>query len=673
METQVRRSYSAYVFAVVLFSLNIYIAHRLFTLEYPVHLESNEGSFMAISRYMAAHPFDLMWWPFWDCGLPFPNTYFPLLHMMVAAFSWLAGCSAALSFHAVCAFFYCLGPVTLYLLALAMSKRPGYSFIAALMYSLISPSALLIRAIGADAGGVWNARRLQILAYYGEGPHITAVSLLPAAILFLYLSIKHQRKRYYLIAGLLISAVVLTNAFGGVDLFLVAICLLSTVDVKAFKRNIIVTGLIAVLSYLWISPWIPPSLLRVIRLNSQSVGANYAFTVRSLLGVLILLAAFGLVWISTRSPRFPVHLRFFILFAILSAGIPWLAYAADIFVVPQPHRYQVEMEMTLCLAIVFGLQPLLDRTPLRLRQALVAGVLILGYVQTIHYVRYARKLIQPVDMERTAEYKIARWMGQHYGGQRVMITGSISFWFNVFVDTPQFHGGHDPNVPNWIHRIALFTIFSGMNTGSRDAEISLLWLRAFGAEAITVPGPASREYYHPILNPKKFDGVLPLLWREGDDSIYGIPNRSPSLAHVVSAQAIVTRPPINGLDIEQLTRYVAALEDPAYPLAALSWHNFHSARIETAAQPGQVLSIQITYAPGWQAIVNGAGRPIQKDGLGLMVLDPTCHGPCTIEMFYDGGTELKVARMASITVMLGVLAWYIGLFARRPAPAGTAI
>jgi hypothetical protein len=86
-----------------------------------------------------------------------------------------------------------------------------------------------------------------------------------------------------------------------------------------------------------------------------------------------------------------------------------------------------------------------------------------------------------------------------------------------------------------------------------------------------------------------------------------------------------------------------------------------------------MLSIQITYAPGWHALVNGTGRPVQKDGLGLIVLDPACHGPCTVEMFYDGGTELTVARMASLTVMLGVLAWYIGLFARRPAPAGTAI
>ena len=64
-------------------------------------------------------------------------------------------------------------------------------------------------------------------------------------------------------------------------------------------------------------------------------------------------------------------------------------------------------------------------------------------------------------------------------------------------------------------------------------NISIFWLKAFGNQAITVPGEKSREIYHPIAHPHKFDGVLPVLWHDEDDTIFAVPQRSPSLAHVV--------------------------------------------------------------------------------------------------------------------------------------------
>src|SRR5713226_6914979 len=81
------RAHLLWAGAILLFSLNVYVAHRLFTLEFSAHLESNEGTFYTISRIMAAHPFDLRWWPFWDTGIPFQNTYLPLLHAIVALFA----------------------------------------------------------------------------------------------------------------------------------------------------------------------------------------------------------------------------------------------------------------------------------------------------------------------------------------------------------------------------------------------------------------------------------------------------------------------------------------------------------------------------------------------------------------------------------------------------------
>lgn len=645
-----------WVYSLLLLAVNVAVAHRLFTLEYSAHLESNEGSFMAIGRIMAAHPQDLLWWPFWDAGIPFQHTYLPLLPAMVAVFSRCTGCSPALSFHAVAAFFYCFGAVTLFWLASLMSKQPGPSFCAALLYSLVSPVNFLSRVIRADNGGIWNARRLQILGYYGEGPHIVTVAFLPVAVLCIYLALTTGRKRYYLASGLATAAVMLSNAFGTVDLFCAVLCLLALSDGRGIWRRLRTVAAIGAATYLVVSPIMLPSLLMVIRRNSAMVGGDYRFTGRSALGLAILIVACALCRLASQRWNLPSHLTFFLLLSVFLAGIPLLALHFGIFVVPQPHRYQVELELALCPLLAFAAHLVLQRLPALTAKAALICLLGLCARQTVHYVRYARRLILPIDIAATTEYKIAQWVNQHRSGQRVMVTSTQSFLFNVFSDTPQMHGGHDPNNPNWSLAVAAFTILSGMNAGPRDAEISILWLKAFGAQAVAVPYPD--VYYRAFAHPRKFDGVLPVRWSDAGTVLYAVPNRSPSPAHVVPPQAIVRRTPVNGLDVEDLARYVGALDDPALPIATLTWKNLHAIHIQTTAQPDQAISVQITWHPGWHARANGREVPITRDAIGLMALQPGCNGSCAIEMYYDGGSELKAALVLSLITLGLCLAYF---------------
>jgi hypothetical protein len=135
--------------------------------------------------------------------------------------------------------------------------------------------------------------------------------------------------------------------------------------------------------------------------------------------------------------------------------------------------------------------------------------------------------------------------------------------------------------------------------------------------------------------------------------LYAVPNRSPSLAHVVPPQAIVSRTPIHGLDVDGLEQYVKALDDTSLPLADLTWSNLHALQIRTVAQPDQAISVQITWHPGWHAMVNGQKIPIARDGIGLMAIRPGCSGACTVDMYYDGGTELKITLLLSLITLLG--------------------
>src|SRR5574341_2448016 len=87
----------------LLFLLNAFVARELFTTEFIAQMGSIEGAYIAIARYASQNWFDLSWFPLWYAGIPYQNTYPPLLHLIVAAFSTVTGLSAAHAYHAVIA------------------------------------------------------------------------------------------------------------------------------------------------------------------------------------------------------------------------------------------------------------------------------------------------------------------------------------------------------------------------------------------------------------------------------------------------------------------------------------------------------------------------------------------------------------------------------------------
>ncbi|MCU1260161.1 MAG: hypothetical protein JWO80_3046, partial [Bryobacterales bacterium] len=113
----------------------------------------------------------------------------------------------------------------------------------------------------------------------------------------------------------------------------------------------------------------------------------------------------------------------------------------------------------------------------------------------------------------------------------------------------------------------------------------------------------------------------------------------------------------NGIDVEPLRPYVRALEDPALPVAQWTWLDSAKASIVAALEPGELISVQETYSPGWHASV--AGRPVRltRDALGLMTIDPACTGVCKVTMYYDGGFEGVLLRILSWSVLAGLIAW----------------
>jgi len=643
--------------ALFLFTLNLYIGYDLFRTEYTVHLGSIEAAYISIARYMMDNWSDLTWFPLWYTGVPFQNTYPPLLHLIVAAVAQLLSISPALSHHAVTAAFYCLGPITLFWMAYRLSGLRSYAFAASLLFSLLSPSGLLVGAIAEGMGGAFHARRFQTLVEFGEGPHITSITLLPLAILALHWALRRSRPLPAFVAAIALASVVLANWLGGAALAFAALSyLLSGLPRPPAPgpRPLLSAMGIALLAYVLAGPWIPPTTLLAVRTNAQKIGGDYSLGPRHLLYAAILALA---VWALRRLLfRLPISafLRFSILFAFFTSAVTLAAQWFEIFLLPQPHRYHLEMEMALCLTLAFASQHLFTRLSRRQTLAVLLPVLLLGAWQTKTYRRYARRLVRPIDVQSTVEYQMARWLDQHMHGRRVMVQGTISFWLNTFTDTPQLGGGFEQGIINSLNRHVIYGLYAN-ERAERGGEIGTLWLQAYGVHAVSIGGRRSREYYRPIRDPDKYRGLLPELWRDGDDAIFGVPHRSDSLAHVVPRAALVPQRPVNSLDGHLLRDYVAALDNPHLPAAGFEWRNRHHAAITADLPPGHVVSVQIAYHPGWRALVNGRETPLQRDNLELMVIDPGWDGPMTIDLLYDGGLEMRLLRWLRWCALLWLL------------------
>jgi len=657
--------------ALLLVGVNLAIALKLFGVAYSAYNESVEGTFIALVRLMIKYPGQWQWWPFWNGGLPFENTYLPLTPWLAAGFSLLTGTGPARSFHIVTAAIYTLSALAVFWMALEFSRRLIASFIAALAYSCVSVSALFVPAIATDAGGAWNLRRLQILVYYGEAPHTLGLALLPVAVICFSRALTTPGPKWKLLAGLFAACVFLSNAFGIMMLTVAVACWLIAYPGRPWWKPAAIAGAIGVVACAWISPWLSPAMIRGMRANSAVTGGDYRYTSTSWIALAATAALFVVVAYLLRRFRPPPYLSFFALFAFVPTVlvVEWSVW--KVAIIPQPHRYQLEMDLALLVAIVFAAAALLDRAPARWRSAVTTLVIAGLAAQTAYSAGYARRLIRGLDGTHFGVYKMARWLDRNRPGQQAFISGPDSFLYNAFTDNPQLTGGHNQHTVNTFLPIVEFTVYSDTNAGDRAAGYSVFWLKAFGARVITVPGPGTGR--QPFVHPRKFDGVLPLVWREGQDSIYEVPARSTSLAHVIPRSAIVARVPIHGLDTAPAKAFVAALDDPTYPPATFRWKNLSEAEIRATAEPGQAIAVQMTYERGWEAWANGRRQTVRGDGIGQMVIEPDCSGTCEVLLRYTGGWEHILTRSLSLSALLaaGVYCWWSRASSRSPATLTT--
>jgi hypothetical protein len=620
-----------------LFALNLLFCYRLFALDWSPAVFSTDAIYISISRYAMDHWRDLSWWPIWYGGIPGSTVYPPLLHCLTALLATAEHVSVGLAHHQLSGLGYALGPVTLFLLVFRLSGSLSTSFGAGLFYTMLSPAIWLLPWARLDVGGIWRPFRLHILVGYGDAPHVFALALLPLAILALDFAVKRGTWRSAFVAVLAMAAVALTNWVGAVAL--AGAVLAYVLAAGSLTVTVRACG-ISLAAYAVSSPWLSPRNLGLVSLNSQIKSGSAAHLLEFALLVVVLMAAFKIV---LQRLGAGILLQFAVFFLILPGSLPLVDAWFGVAVIPEAHRYHYETEIGVCLVLAAILIPLVERVPKPAIAAICAVAAVLVTWQSVAFWKYSRDLIRPADVLNSMEHETAMWLDANAGGSRVYARGTVSWWLNAFTDTPQLGGGVSQSIPSPANFIAEGTI-SGKDSDPHG-DRTLMWLRAFGVDYAAVGGPHTRMVTALYEHPERFDAIGQKVWSAGGDFIYRIPRRARSLAHVIPRGAVAAQ-------VSDVARYVVALEDPGAPPAAFTWVNAHRARVSADVPAGDVISVQVSYAPGWHASVNGVSRPVSADALGLMTVTPQASGPCIVELTFGRGVESTITAVAAVLVLV---------------------
>lgn len=641
--------------ALAVFLLNVWLTGPLFMHGELPFRGSIEGGYAGMARFVSLHPNPWGWNPFQYCGVPTQFMYVPVLPYLTAlVVRLLPHAQPDYVYRVITALAACLGPVTVFYFALFFTGSRRWSLAAALAYAFLSPSYELFPAVEKDRGIVQLPWRIQVLAKYGEGPHITALTLLPLALLAVWRAARSRGYPPLLASALLLAAVPLTNWVGAFALAIAcALLLVAAAGELEFRawRAFAAAGL----GYLLASFWLTPGFVRTIAFNWPTDSFAYHFRAQQQWLAAGLAAGALLIRLLFRWRRGSFYFCFVTLGAFAFGWIATAFYVYGLDTIPESRRYAVEFELFAALAVAEALR-LAMRSPNQTTRMCAMGtagvVLLVGSPQLWAYATQGWNRWRPSPRETTVEYRLARWIAEHPPQGRVVASGGLRFRLNSWFDIPQSGGGFETGLRNRVPWDLAYHVRTGADLRpGREAPDTLLELAALDAQYVVVHGPQSQEYYRDYLHPERF-AIMPAVYREGDDTIYALPARP--LAHLVSPGEL----PASGAPAHPavLEPYAAALEDASRPVLRTRWLDTDTLAVDGATPPGRLVQVQVNADPGWRATQDGREIPLEPDNLGFIVLYPSPAPATHIELRYRATAEQRAMAVLSALVWFAALA-----------------
>ncbi|MCZ2146221.1 MAG: hypothetical protein LC126_00410 [Bryobacterales bacterium] len=638
--------------AVLLLAGNAWINRPLFRSGEQPYRGSIESGYAGIARFFSVNPDPWGWNPTVYCGLPSNQTYLPAVPYLVAALLWIHPQLDALhAYRIVTAIFASLGPVALFLFAVYASGSRWWPFLAAIGYSLCSPSYDLFQTIDNDRGILSIPWRLHVMVKYGEGPHNAGLTLIPIALLGVLKAARTPGFAALAAGALGLAAVALTQWIAA---FALAICVLLLMAAYAHATDFRHSRVLAAgaFGYALAAFWLTPAFIQAVAFNWPKDSFGYRIEGHQRLALALIAAGALLIWFGFRkAPQFR-YLCFVTLCAFVFAAFAESFYAHGIDAIPESRRYALEMELFLALAIAEWLRAgwSAGGGVNRFCVLLALSLLVIQAVpQAARFLRegYSRWALRP--KEDAVEYRIARWLAAHPASGRVYVSGGLRFrlnsWFDLHQTSGTFESGLSNRIPiDWDYR---FRSLTGVNPANELPE-SLAILRAMGVQYLVVHGEGSEEYYRDLKRLARFESSLEKLYDASGDRIYRVP--FVSLAHYVRPRELA-----EGRRPAAMTRFLSAIADPARPVLAADWDGPSRLLISGAIPTGMGVSVLMNYDRGWRAFQGGRPVKVERDRVGYLFL-PDARSAGTIVLDYRPPAETLLAAGVSVVAWVAVLA-----------------
>jgi hypothetical protein len=619
----------------------------LFNANYLNRWDSIESTFIADGRFLSAHFPHPGWQPLWYCGTRYDYLYPPILRYGTALLSLVF--IPVKAYHVYIALLYCAGIAGVYFLVWVMSRSRGAAWLAAAASALVSPAFLFIRQMRLDTQHLAPSR-LWVLVRYGEGPHISSLALLPFALAFAWLALQRRNPAFIAAAGVCSALVTLTNFYGATALavfypILVWSLWVTHRDNRMWWRAAAIPALAYGLSAFWLTP----SYLRITIENLRYVSSPG--DARSV--TLLALAAALFVAVSLRgASRKPE--RAYIVFlsgGLLFMGMNVLGYFFFKFrVIGEPARLVPELDLAMILASVELVRrlwnwPARGASRWQWPRAFAVLLVLCAAWPARHYVRHAWDLYPlESDYQRRVEYRMSDWIATNLPNERTFVAGSLRFWWDTWHDLAQVGGGSEQGLLNPKVYSAQWEVLLGPNP-----ELAVRWLTALGAGAVIVSDQQSQEVYHDFKLPRKFAGVLPVLYddRQGN-VIYQVPRRYHSLARVVDRARLGALRPLEQTNLDLLRAYTAVIEEGPDSPATTVWRGTDAIAVHARVGQGQSVLVQVTYDPAWHAYSGGLALPVHKDrGADFSVIDAP-PGEHDIRLVFETPLENRFGGMLTL-------------------------
>src|SRR5262249_50971026 len=150
-----------------------------------------------------------------------------------------------------------------YLLIRIGSGSRGRAWIGAAATATMSPVFLFLPRYRGDAW-MWQPQRFGVLVKYGEGPHMTALALIPIALAFAWLARERRRPWAVAAAAVFAAGVVSNNFYGATALAVFYPLLVWAFWITRQDRRILVPAIaIPALTYGLTAFWLVPSYFKV--------------------------------------------------------------------------------------------------------------------------------------------------------------------------------------------------------------------------------------------------------------------------------------------------------------------------------------------------------------------------------------------------------------------------